>query len=46
MAEIILKLKGYRCERCGHEWVPRNSAKPIICPLCKTAYWNKPRKKQ
>ena len=23
MAEITIKVKGYRCERCGHEWIPR-----------------------
>jgi len=43
MAEITLK--GYRCERCGHEWVPRNTdEKPRVCPKCKTPYWDRPRK--
>jgi hypothetical protein len=23
MATIQIKVQGYRCERCGHEWVPR-----------------------
>lgn len=36
---------GYRCERCGHEWVPRDfETEPRVCPKCKSAYWNKPRK--
>jgi hypothetical protein len=29
MAEITIKVPGYRCERCGHEWIaraPRNAA--------------------
>jgi predicted Zn-ribbon and HTH transcriptional regulator len=28
MGEIMIKVPGYRCERCGHEWVaraPRNN---------------------
>ncbi len=45
MAEIMLKIKGYRCERCKHEWVPRKQETPTICPECKSPYWNKPRKK-
>ena len=46
MAEITIKVKGYKCERCEHEWAPRNKKeKPIICPKCKSPYWNKPKKK-
>lgn len=44
-----IKIDGYRCERCGHEWAPRtresNSEDPITCPGCKSAYWKTPRKK-
>lgn len=41
-----VKLDGFECERCGHTWVPRETTegKPIICPSCKSPYWNKPRK--
>ena len=40
MANVaIIKLK---CERCGHTWVPRKT-EVIICPKCKSPYWNKPR---
>jgi predicted Zn-ribbon and HTH transcriptional regulator len=42
MAEITLK--GYRCERCGHKWVPRDEERPRVCPKCKSAYWDVPRK--
>lgn len=43
MAKI--QLWGYRCERCGHEWLPREKAQePRVCPKCKTPYWNVPRK--
>jgi hypothetical protein len=45
MAKV--KLSGYRCERCDHEWVPRRDAtgEPRVCPKCKSPYWNVPRKK-
>ncbi len=46
MAEVIIKKKGYKCERCRHEWVPRNEETPIICPKCKSPYWNKPKKEK
>lgn len=38
-------LEGYKCERCGHEWIPRTKIdeEPTICPKCKSPYWNKPR---
>jgi rubrerythrin len=43
MAEITLK--GYRCERCNHKWVPReDSERPRVCPKCKSAYWDVARK--
>lgn len=44
----LIQVPGYRCERCGHVWVAREDREkgdlPIICPKCKSAYWNKPRK--
>lgn len=47
MAEVKLRVKGYRCERCGHEWIPRRDKPPLVCPnlKCKSRYWNKPRQK-
>ena len=41
MGEITLK--GYVCERCGHQWVPREEERPTVCPKCKSPYWDKPR---
>jgi len=38
-----ITLKGYKCERCGREWIPRKEGKPIVCPKCKSPYWDKPR---
>jgi predicted Zn-ribbon and HTH transcriptional regulator len=41
-----VKIWGYRCERCGHEWVPRDKNKePQVCPKCKSPYWDTPRRK-
>ncbi len=42
----VIELKGYRCDRCNHEWSPRLKIEeePTICPKCKSAYWNKPRR--
>lgn len=44
MAKV--KLDGYRCERCEHTWIPRDTTigEPVICPKCKSPYWNKPRR--
>ena len=41
----LIQLWGYRCQRCRHEWVPKNKTeKPRVCPKCKSAYWDRPRK--
>jgi hypothetical protein len=57
VAEIKITVPGYRCERCGHEWVARGAhqsdprakkkseAKPRICPKCKSAWWDVPKEK-
>lgn len=43
MAKVLLM--GCRCERCAHEWLPRDKDKdPTVCPSCKSPYWNKPRR--
>jgi len=43
-----IKIDGYICERCLHKWISRsNSTKePIVCPSCKSPYWNIPRTKK
>lgn len=41
MPEITMK--GYQCTRCNHTWVPRDEGKPMVCPKCKSPYWDKPR---
>lgn len=43
MAKV--QLSGFRCDRCSHEWVPREKDQaPMVCPRCKSPYWNRPRK--
>ena len=54
MSSIDIKVKGFKCERCEHIWIPRVSLEeltsgeikdiPIICPKCKSPYWNRPKK--
>lgn len=43
----------YSCERCEghHRWIPRDwdqpkeqQTLPLVCPKCKSPYWNRPRK--
>lgn len=47
MGKISITVEGYKCERCEHEWIPRKKDKePIICPNCKSPYWNIPRKRE
>jgi predicted Zn-ribbon and HTH transcriptional regulator len=47
MGRVIVE--GHKCERCGHIWIPRKydagkKKDPIICPKCKSPYWNMPRR--
>ena len=42
--KVILQIPGYRCSRCGHEWIPRIDQYPTLCPKCKSPYWDKPKK--
>jgi len=44
MPKVPITVMGYRCNRCGHEWIPRDfNAEPSVCPKCKSPYWNRPR---
>jgi hypothetical protein len=46
MGLVPITVMGYRCERCGHEWIPRGGAEavPKVCAKCRSPYWNTPRK--
>ena len=44
----IVKVDGFKCERCGHVWISEKfTAKnpPIACAKCKSPYWNIPKTK-
>lgn len=46
MVRVPITVMGFRCERCGHEWIPRGGIEqePRVCPNCRSAWWNCPRK--
>ena len=47
MGRVPITVMGYKCDRCTHEWVPRDTGQePKVCPKCKSPYWNRPRKQQ
>ena len=37
---MINKLKVFKCNRCGHKWIPRVK-EPVQCPKCKRTDWNR-----
>lgn len=39
---VPITVLGYRCQRCGHEWVPLKHADhpPRVCARCKSKYWD------
>ena len=49
MRKVQIKIPGFRCLRCGHEWRPSqydkqgNPVRPGTCPKCRSPYWDKPR---
>lgn len=49
MSNINITKKGFKCLRCGYEWIPRKHSKkigeaPKLCPKCRTYLWNKPKR--
>lgn len=48
MPEIKIKEFGkiaYKCNKCSHVWFSRGNERPLTCPKCKSARWDKePRK--
>lgn len=45
MAKVKCTVLAFICERCGHEWIPRDPDEPPRrCPACKSPYWDRPRR--
>lgn len=42
MAKKEIKVYECECERCKHRWITRSEESPVVCPKCKSPYWNKP----
>jgi predicted nucleic acid-binding Zn-ribbon protein len=42
VSRVPITVMGYRCDRCGHEWIPRADfdTEPKHCPKCKSKKWN------
>jgi len=38
-----VKKTRFECQRCGHEWAPRQDVRPTICPRCESPFWDRPR---
>lgn len=45
MSKVKLIVPGWRCERCGHQWIQRLDRRPTICPKCKSRLWDRPRQR-
>ena len=46
MTNRKIVLPSLRCNRCGHEWIPRRPKEPDVCPKCSSRYWNKKRRRK
>lgn len=47
MAQITVPVLHWVCDRCGHKWkVVLKVKTPVVCPRCKSPYWNMPRKEK
>lgn len=46
MSRVPITVMGFRCDRCGYEWIPRSGAdgEPHVCPKCHSPYWNSPKR--
>ena len=38
-----LDIPRLECKRCGHQWIPRSTLLPKVCPKCNSPYWDKER---
>jgi len=40
---MSLTIDRLRCLRCRHQWLPRSSTLPKVCPRCKSTKWDVPK---
>ena len=40
--KAVVTLPQWECVRCGHTWTPRKQTRPVQCPNCKNAQWDRP----
>lgn len=44
MPDVNITIKGLKCLRCGHEWIPHKPGyRPQLCPKCRSYLWDRPR---
>lgn len=49
MPDTQVTMSAYQCNRCDHVWVPKlykSDSRPKVCPKCKSAYWESPRREK
>ncbi|MEM3260703.1 MAG: hypothetical protein QXZ38_04085 [Candidatus Micrarchaeaceae archaeon] len=44
MEKVKIEKIGYKCLRCGYEWIPKKE-NPKNCPRCHSPYWFKERRR-
>jgi len=44
--KVIVKVEKFKCLRCGFIWKPHNPDNVRICPKCKSARFDEPKKKK
>ncbi len=40
---MSIELPKRTCKRCKHTWILKKEQEPIVCPSCKSPYYNKPK---
>ena len=43
--EMKIELPIRHCKRCAHKWILRTDKEPLVCPKCKSPYWDKERRR-
>jgi len=44
--KVIVKVEKLKCERCNYIWKPRDINNVRICPRCKSARFDQPKKEK